>query len=109
MIHYLLLKLIIPVFRLREHVWSMIGGKSGIPWRAGEAMHWHLGEQEIARRAQVTPFNINYSDEPYDMAVGDQGLKDASTRGEGRVGRPITLPTIRTLFPDILKHCPSTG
>lgn len=109
MILYLLLKLIIPVFRLREHIWSMIGEKSGIPWRAAEAMHWHLGEQEIARRAQVTSFNINYSEERRGTRVADQGAKDASTKGEGRVNRAITLPSITTLFPDILKNCQSTG
>ncbi|KAJ5449543.1 uncharacterized protein N7458_005992 [Penicillium daleae] len=95
--------------KLREHIWSMIGEKSGIPWRAAEAMHWHLGEQEIARRAQVTSFNINYSEERRGTRAADQGAKDASTKGEGRVNRAITLPSITTLFPDILKNCQSTG
>lgn len=29
-----------------------------IPWRAAEAMHWQLGEQDMARRAGVTPFSL---------------------------------------------------
>jgi hypothetical protein len=30
-----------------------------IPWRAAEAMHWQLGEQDMARRAGVTPFSLS--------------------------------------------------
>ena len=30
----------------------------GVPWRAVESMHWHLGEQEMARRAGATPFTM---------------------------------------------------
>ena len=29
-----------------------------IPWRAAEAMHWQMGEHEMARRAGVTPFSL---------------------------------------------------
>jgi hypothetical protein len=29
-----------------------------VPWRAAEAMHWRLGEKDMARRAGVTPFHL---------------------------------------------------
>jgi hypothetical protein len=29
-----------------------------VPWRAAEAMHWQLGEAEMARRAGVVPFSL---------------------------------------------------
>lgn len=29
-----------------------------MPWRAAEAMHWQLGEVEMARRAGTTPFTL---------------------------------------------------
>lgn len=92
--------------RLREHVWSMIGEKSGIPWRAAEAMHWHLGEQEIARRAAMTSCNIKFTEEPRDPGVEDQTARISSPQGEEGMAqktRAIILPSIATLFPDIPK------
>lgn len=29
-----------------------------MPWRAVEAMHWQMGEHEMAKRAGVTPFSL---------------------------------------------------
>lgn len=29
----------------------------GMPWRAVEAMHWNMGEEELARRAGVQAFS----------------------------------------------------
>lgn len=42
--------------RMKPDIWTPVARELGIPWRAVEAMHWHLGEQEMARRAGVTPF-----------------------------------------------------
>lgn len=39
-------------------MWSRIAEEMAIPWRAAEAMHWQMGEQEMARRAGVTPFSL---------------------------------------------------
>lgn len=41
---------------MKPDIWTPVARELGIPWRAVEAMHWHLGEQEMARRAGVTPF-----------------------------------------------------
>lgn len=30
----------------------------GVPWRAAEAMHWQLGEVDMAHRAGVVPFSL---------------------------------------------------
>ncbi|KAJ5704308.1 hypothetical protein N7493_011446 [Penicillium malachiteum] len=35
-------------------MWSKIGEEMAIPWRAAEAMHWQLGQQEMARRANTS-------------------------------------------------------
>lgn len=49
-------------------MWSRIAEEMAIPWRAAEAMHWQMGEQEMARRAGVTPFslttNLNQQQDP---------------------------------------------
>ncbi|KAK6081263.1 MYB DNA-binding domain-containing protein [Seiridium cupressi] len=45
--------------RLKPEMWAKVADEMGIPWRAVEAMHWQLGEQEMARRAGVVPFSLN--------------------------------------------------
>ena len=39
-------------------MWAPLATELGIPWRAAEAMHWQLGEADMARRAGVTPFSL---------------------------------------------------
>ena len=39
-------------------MWAPLASELGIPWRAAEAMHWQLGENDMARRAGVTPFSL---------------------------------------------------
>jgi hypothetical protein len=49
-----------------------------VPWRAAEAMHWQLGELEMARRAGVTPFALSA------VSLDNQhGASRASPRGHG--------------------------
>ncbi|KAK2739160.1 hypothetical protein FQN55_009566 [Onygenales sp. PD_40] len=51
--------------RFKQEMWAKIAEEMAIPWRAAEAMHWQLGEQEMARRAGVIPFSLsNPSSEP---------------------------------------------
>ncbi|KAH7012711.1 uncharacterized protein B0I36DRAFT_223834, partial [Microdochium trichocladiopsis] len=42
--------------RFKQEMWAKVAEEMGIPWRAAEAMHWHLGEVNMAERAGVTPF-----------------------------------------------------
>jgi len=42
-------------------MWAIIASEMKIPWRAAEAMHWQLGEEEIARRAGTVPFSLSSS------------------------------------------------
>ena len=42
-------------------MWSRIAQEMALPWRAIEAMHWQIGEQEMARRAGVTPFSLAHN------------------------------------------------
>ncbi|KAL9097080.1 MAG: hypothetical protein Q9163_006389 [Psora crenata] len=44
--------------RLKADLWQPIATELNVPWRAAEAMHWILGEREIARRANTVPFSI---------------------------------------------------
>lgn len=45
--------------RFKAEMWSKIAEELSVPWRAAEAMHWQLGEQDMARRAGVTPFSLS--------------------------------------------------
>ena len=39
-------------------MWAPLAAELNVPWRAAEAMHWQLGETDMARRAGVTPFSL---------------------------------------------------
>ncbi|KAF2965953.1 hypothetical protein GQX73_g7638 [Xylaria multiplex] len=45
--------------RFKPEMWAKVAEEMAIPWRAAEAMHWQLGEQDMARRAGVTPFSLS--------------------------------------------------
>jgi len=47
--------------RFKSEMFVMIAREMNIPWRAAEAMHWQLGEEEIARRAGTVPFSSSSS------------------------------------------------
>lgn len=45
--------------RFKPEMWAKVAEEMGVPWRAAEAMHWQLGEAEMARRAGVVPFSLS--------------------------------------------------
>ncbi|EDN09607.1 predicted protein [Histoplasma mississippiense (nom. inval.)] len=45
--------------RFKSEMWAKIAEEMAMPWRAAEAMHWQLGEQEMARRAGTVPFSFS--------------------------------------------------
>jgi hypothetical protein len=36
-------------FRFKPEMWSKVAEEMAVPWRAAEAMHWQLGEADMAR------------------------------------------------------------
>jgi len=44
--------------RLKQDMWSQIAEEMGIPWCAVEAMHWQMGQHEMARLAGVIPLSL---------------------------------------------------
>lgn len=81
-------------------MWEMVAKEMGLPWRAIEAIHWQMGAEEMASRANVPVF------QPHATAAGGRtksppGSKNpslapappaASTSGERE---PNLLPTTR--------------
>ncbi|KAF7874700.1 uncharacterized protein EAF02_008677 [Botrytis sinoallii] len=45
--------------RFKQEMWSKVAEEMAVPWRAAEAMHWQLGENDMARRAGVVPFSLS--------------------------------------------------
>lgn len=39
-------------------MWAKVAEDLQVPWRAAEAMHWAIGETDMARRAGVVPFSM---------------------------------------------------
>ncbi|KAK3305055.1 uncharacterized protein B0T15DRAFT_397702, partial [Chaetomium strumarium] len=44
---------------LKQDMWQRVAKELQVPWRAAEAMHWQLGEADMAIRAGVVPFSRN--------------------------------------------------
>lgn len=62
-------------------MWEKISKEMQLPWRAAEAMHWQIGEIEMAQRANVPVFHL----------AGQQG--SGVQAGAGSEGRPSTSPS----------------
>ena len=71
-------------------MWGPLAAELGIPWRAAEAMHWQLGEADMARRAGVTPFSLtSASSAPH----GPPGVTSAVPPGANLPGTgPLPSP-----------------
>ena len=68
-----------------------------VPWRAAEAMHWQLGETEMARRAGVVPFaltsNVNV-DAPHSQR-GSPSRGHIHSHSQSSLSREMGGPTAR--------------
>lgn len=80
-------------------MWAKVAEELAVPWRAAEAMHWQLGETDVARRAGTVPFSFAVS------ASVESGQRSASTRANlpsrplDKVSRRITPPSPRPVYP----------
>ncbi|KAL9081379.1 MAG: hypothetical protein Q9157_000098 [Trypethelium eluteriae] len=45
--------------RFKKEMWEKVAKELCMPYRAAEAMHWHLGEHEMATRANVPIFQLS--------------------------------------------------
>ncbi|KAJ9141847.1 snRNA-activating protein complex subunit 4 [Pleurostoma richardsiae] len=50
--------------RFKPEMWAKVAEEMQVPWRAAEAMHWQIGETEMARRAGVVPFSLSHPNAP---------------------------------------------
>lgn len=87
-------------------MWAKVAEELAVPWRAAEAMHWQLGEQDMARRAGVVPFSLAAVNAEANAA----GRRNSPSRSHlsaqsqlqsqrhGSVPRDIGAPPPRTLY-----------
>ncbi|KAK4207018.1 MYB DNA-binding domain-containing protein [Rhypophila decipiens] len=73
--------------RFKPEMWAKVAEEMQVPWRAAEAMHWQLGEVDMARRAGVVPFSLT-------PAAGEPpGIHRSSpSRGHGHSHSQGSLP-----------------
>ena len=75
-------------------MWAQVAKEMGIPWRAAEAMHWQLGEREMARRAGVVPFSLsNIALEAPPKKTGNAGSTGQKSQSPGSTNRPVAGPS----------------
>ncbi|KAH8820516.1 hypothetical protein F5884DRAFT_816327 [Xylogone sp. PMI_703] len=63
--------------RFKPEMWAKIAEEMGVPWRAAEAMHWQLGEVDMAHRAGVVPFSLTTAT----LEAAPNSLHMSSARG----------------------------
>ncbi|KAI9857725.1 MAG: hypothetical protein M1824_004681 [Vezdaea acicularis] len=99
--------------RFKPDMWSKIAEEMAIPWRAAEAMHWQLGEQEMARRAGVVPFslsNVNPETPPKSRrssGSSTKSKKEAASRQQGQLPSVAEITSAQGLTYPILDARPS--
>ena len=75
--------------RFKKDMWEKISKEMALPWRAAEAMHWQIGEIEMAQRANVPVFHL--AGQP-GMASGSLAEGGASsTSPSSSTGPPTTV------------------
>ncbi|TQB68627.1 hypothetical protein MPDQ_003140 [Monascus purpureus] len=94
--------------RFKAEMWSKVAEEMAIPWRAAEAMHWQLGEQEMARRAGVVPFSLSSTAvDPSSSRTRRASTSIARPRkGSSSRSIPPHLPSVEELTAGVPAYAP---
>lgn len=96
--------------RFKAEMWSKVAEEMAIPWRAAEAMHWQLGEQEMARRAGVVPFSLSSTAIDPPAPRTRRASTSLSRPRKGSVSRaihPPQLPSVEELTAGVPAYAPT--
>lgn len=104
-----------PSPRFKAEMWSKVAEEMAIPWRAAEAMHWQLGEQEMARRAGVVPFSLSSAaiDPPTRTRRASTSVSRPRKGSSSRTipghlpGLPPQLPSLEELTAGVPAYAPA--
>ncbi|KAL2007147.1 hypothetical protein VTN00DRAFT_8585 [Thermoascus crustaceus] len=94
--------------RFKAEMWAKVAEEMAIPWRAAEAMHWQLGEQEMARRAGVVPFSLSSSavDPPASKSRRGGTVMPRLRRESAPRPIPPQLPSVEELTAGVPAYAP---
>lgn len=109
---FCLVQLLIACFvqsRFKAEMWSKVAEEMAIPWRAAEAMHWQLGEQEMARRAGVVPFSLSSAaiDPPTTRTRRTPSMSRSRKSSVSRPLPPPQLPSVEELTAGVPAYAPA--
>ncbi|KAL4972026.1 hypothetical protein BDW66DRAFT_155109 [Aspergillus desertorum] len=96
-------------YRFKAEMWSKVAEEMAIPWRAAEAMHWQLGEQEMARRAGVVPFSLSTSAIDPPATRTRRASTSLSRPRKGSASRSIHLPPQLPSVQELTAGVPAAG
>lgn len=68
-------------------MWAKVAEEMQIPWRAAEAMHWQLGETDMARRAGVVPFTLTAVNQQQDNTRSSPSRGHVHSHSQGSLPR----------------------
>ncbi|PHH73322.1 hypothetical protein CDD80_3905 [Ophiocordyceps camponoti-rufipedis] len=86
--------------RFKSEMWAKVAEELAVPWRAAEAMHWQLGEADMARRAGVVPFSLAAVNVESGQQRGGGGVpvRPGSHYQPGPEARHLTPPSPRSIY-----------
>jgi hypothetical protein len=77
-------------------MWAKVAEEMQVPWRAAEAIHWQIGEAEMARRAGVVPFALSSTESSH-----PQSHRSSPARGHAHSQSQGSLPRDLSAFSSI--------
>ncbi|XEU97790.1 hypothetical protein FSHL1_003076 [Fusarium sambucinum] len=85
--------------RFKPEMWAKVAEEMAVPWRAAEAMHWQLGEADMARRAGVIPFSLAAVNvEGNNNHMSSPSRSHIHSHSQGSMPRDIGVPSPRVVY-----------
>ena len=87
-------------------MWAKVAEEMAVPWRAAEAMHWQLGEADMARRAGVVPFSL--SSVTLDSPLSSSSRSSPQRGHAHSLSQPANMPMLMSMpipSPHNLRYC----
>ncbi|KAI3572373.1 hypothetical protein IWW34DRAFT_795246 [Fusarium oxysporum f. sp. albedinis] len=85
--------------RFEPEMWAKVAEEMAVPWRAAEAMHWQLGETDMARRAGVIPFSLaSANDDRNNSNRNSPSRSDVQSHSQRSMPRGHGAPPPRVVY-----------
>ncbi|RSL65092.1 hypothetical protein CEP53_003839 [Fusarium sp. AF-6] len=85
--------------RFKPEMWAKVAEEMAVPWRAAEAMHWQLGEADMARRAGVIPFSLAAVNvDSNNSHRSSPSRSHVHSQSQGSMPRDLGAPSPRAMY-----------